>query len=291
MERLSASWDASGKVYEERLAKGLLPRFGLDSLPSVLQFLDPHNLPAIVAANAVYLLVVFVIVRLVKSNGSMSDSIMKPFMLFYNASCVVLAGAVVFGIVRYKLTVRLGTFACNEPDLGTPSGETLAWFIWLYYAQKYYEYLDTIIFALRGSLRQLSFLHVYHHVSITFVTSAFLRHDVNGDCYAAALANSFIHVLMYSHYFCSAVGIKTPWRKQLTSGQLVQFLTIFIQAWIMWFSGPACGYPDWTKAMMIAYQTSMFALFGQFFASQYGSNKNRMKEGGGMNNDGNKKRA
>ena len=206
MERLSASWEASGVIYNERLAKNLLPRFNYESL---LSFLDPHNLPSIAVANVAYLLVVFAIVRLVKSNGSMSDRIMKPFMLFYNASCVVLAGAVVFGIVQYKLTVKLGTFACNSPDLGTPAGETLAWYIWLYYAQKFWEYLDTVIFAMRGSFRQLSFLHVYHHVSITFVTSAFLRHDVNGDCYAAALANSFIHVLMYSHYFCSAVGVNT----------------------------------------------------------------------------------
>ena len=97
-------------------------------------------------------------------------------------------------------------------------------------------------------------------------------HDVNGDCFAAALANSFIHVLMYSHYFCAALGLKTWWRKHLTSGQLVQFLTIFSQAWLMWFSGSGCGYPDWTKAMMIAYQFSMLVLFGQFFMASY-SNK------------------
>ena len=41
----------------------------------------------------------------------------------------------------------------------------------------------------------------------------------------------------------------------------------------MWFSGPECGYPDWTKAMMIAYQTSMLVLFGQFFAASYGGGK------------------
>ena len=63
------------------------------------------------------------------------------------------------------------------------------------------------------------------------------------------------------------------WRKHLTTGQLIQFLTIFTQAFLMWFSGPECGYPDWTKAMMIAYQTSMLVLFGQFFAASYGGGK------------------
>ena len=219
MDRLTASWDASQRLYDERITKGSFPSMGLDSLPTGLAFLNPHKLEAIVAANIAYLAIVFVIVRFVKSNGPVSDSVVKPFMLLYNAACVVLAGAVTVGILHYKLTVKLGSFACNIPDLGTPAGERLAWYIWLYYAQKYWEYLDTVIFALRGSFRQLSFLHVYHHVSITFVTSAFLRHDVNGDCYAAALANSFIHVLMYSHYFCSALGVNAWWRKHLTSGK------------------------------------------------------------------------
>ena len=238
------------------------------------------------AANGVYLIVIFLLVGYVKRNGAFSDGIMKPFMLFYNLACVALAGAVVFGVVRYKLA-KLGTvhgrFVCNPPDLGTAEGETVAWFIWLYYAQKYWEYLDTVIFAMRGSFRQLSFLHVYHHVSITLVTSAFLRHDVNGDCYAAALANSLIHVFMYSHYFLSAIGVQTWWRKSLTSMQLVQFLTIFIQAGLMWSYGPDCGYPDWTKALMLGYQLSMLVLFAQFFAASYGG-----KKGGGGNKGGKK---
>lgn len=133
--------------------------------------------------------------------------------------------------------------------------------------------LDTIIFALRGSFRQLTTLHVYHHVSITLVTAAFIRHDVNGDCTLAALANSFIHVLMYSHYFCSAFGLKTPWRKHLTSLQLLQFVGIFAQSTLAWLRGPSCGFPDWMKAMMICYQISMLALFGQFFVGAYAKPK------------------
>lgn len=38
-----------------------------------------------------------------------------------------------------------------------------------YYAQKFLEYGDTIFFLLRKSFRQVTFLHIYHHVSITLV--------------------------------------------------------------------------------------------------------------------------
>lgn len=273
-----SSWGASGDIYDFRSAKGLLPRWDLDSLPPFLGFLDPHNLPAIVAANVAYLLVIFVIVEIVKRTGPASDVVMKPFMKVYNITCVGLAGAVVYGLVLHKVTVDPGSFVCNKPLLGTKEGVDMAWFMWIYYAQKYWEFLDTVIFALRGSTRQLTFLHLYHHTSITFVTSAFLRHDVNGDCFLAALANSFIHVLMYGHYFVSAFGVQTWWRKHLTSMQLVQFLTIFTQAGLMWARGPECGYPDWTKAMMIVYQTSMLYLFGSFFTASYGGAKKGAKK-------------
>lgn len=173
--RLASSWVASGESYEARLQQGLQPRWDLElGLPPSLGFLDPSNLQAIVAANAAYLFAVAVIVAWVKRSGPVSDTLLRPFMLFYNITCVVLAGAVVFGIARYKLNTRLGSFACNPPDF-SPEGKELSWFIWLYYAQKYWEYLDTLIFAMRGSFRQLTFLHLYHHVSITLVTAAFLR--------------------------------------------------------------------------------------------------------------------
>ena len=88
-------------------------------------------------------------------------------------------------------------------------------------AQKYFELLDTFIFILRQKWRQVSFLHVYHHSSITMVTAAFLCFDINGDCVVtAAVLNSFVHVLMYSHYFLASFGVNTWWKSHLTKLQL-----------------------------------------------------------------------
>jgi len=42
----------------------------------------------------------------------------------------------------------------------------------VYYAQKFLEFGDTLFFLLRRSFRQLTPLHVYHHVSITLVVRA-----------------------------------------------------------------------------------------------------------------------
>ena len=40
--------------------------------------------------------------------------------------------------------------------------------------RRYFELLDTFFFILKQSWRQVSFLHVYHHVSIPAVTAIFL---------------------------------------------------------------------------------------------------------------------
>lgn len=265
LRRIESSLEASGKVYAQRESAGV---FAVHH--EYTTFLDPHNLTSVAVANAVYLIVVYVIMRVVSKIGPVSDAIMKPFMFVYNISCIVLAAIVVWGILAYKWT-NPGSFACNEPDLSSTEGASLTRFIWIYYAQKYWEYFDTIIFALRGSFRQISFLHLYHHVSITVVTGIFLRHDINGDCYMAALANSFVHVLLYGHYFLSALNVKTWWSRHLTTCQLIQFMMVFAQVVIMWNSGAACGYPDWTKVLMMAYQLSMLLLFGHFFISKYGN--------------------
>lgn len=142
--------------------------------------------------------------------------------------------------MKYKLSGSFG-FVCNKPDT-SPAGVEFSVVIWCastccsdlpsrrpdtpltriplssraYYAQKFLEYGDTLFFVLRKSFRQLTVLHLYHHVSITLVTAMFLRFDVNGDAYLAALVNSFVHVLMYSHYFLAS--FKARRRRRKTGG-------------------------------------------------------------------------
>lgn len=53
-----------------------------------------------------------------------------------------------------------------SPPLPLPQ---LAAGIWLFYFSKLIEYLDTIFFILRKKNNQITFLHVYHHVSMFFL--------------------------------------------------------------------------------------------------------------------------
>ena len=42
--------------------------------------------------------------------------------------------------------------------------------MWVYWLSKLYELLDTVFMILRHKRRQISFLHVFHHSSITIVS-------------------------------------------------------------------------------------------------------------------------
>ena len=62
---------------------------------------------------------------------------LKPFMAFYNFTCVLAAGYVMVGVIVYKWK-HPGTFACNPPDLTTEDGKQLAFVMYIGYIQKFW---------------------------------------------------------------------------------------------------------------------------------------------------------
>jgi len=145
----------------------------------------------------------------------------------------------------------------------------MAHLFWVFYAQKFWEFLDTWFFIMRKSFRQVTFLHVFHHCSINIVVGVILPYEFNGDMYLPILLNAIVHVLMYSHYLVAALGLSTPWKPYLTSMQLLQFVTIAIQSSMSLSRGDTCGSPYWGKLAMVAYMISMLVLFGNFFFHAY----------------------
>ena len=69
--------------------------------------------------------------------------------------------------------------------------------------------MDTFIFMLRKSNRQVTFLHVFHHSSITIVTAIAVNFDTSGDTYLASLLNSWVRISL-PHF--SLAAPQTPRR-------------------------------------------------------------------------------
>lgn len=262
MERLVASWQQQNALMGERVAAGQQP---------TLPYADTTFL---LWANVFYLGFTFVLHRYMKQREHpFRCRPFKSILLVYNASCVFLAGYVVWGIYVVNRTAPY-KFVCNptvlpgsEQDRG--HAEFAAHVFWVFYAQKFWEFLDTWFFIARKSFRQVTFLHVFHHCSINIVVGLIIPFEFNGDMYLPILLNAIVHVLMYGHYLVSALGLPTPWKPWLTSLQLLQFMTIATQSAMSLHAGDSCGGPYFGKVVMVAYMASMLLLFGNFFWHAY----------------------
>jgi len=261
-------------LWETRVAKGQQP------------YLPYTSGEFLLGANAFYLFFTLGLYLYMKRRGvAFKCKPFKSILLAYNFICVVLAGYVVWGIVYAAMSVER-TFVCNPTII--PGGaddahaKFLAHIFWVFYAQKFWEFLDTWFFIARMSFRQVTFLHVFHHCSINIVVGLILPFEFNGDMYLPILLNAFVHVLMYSHYLVSAIGLPTPWKPYLTSMQLIQFCLIATQSSMSLSRGNSCGAPYFAKILMVLYMGSMLALFGNFFLKSYVLKKPASSLGGVM---------
>jgi hypothetical protein len=57
------------------------------------------------------------------------------------------------------------------------------------FPSRFWEFLDTVVFVLRKSDRQITFLHLYHHTSITAITYVQIVYGLSADLYLPALLN------------------------------------------------------------------------------------------------------
>ena len=110
------------------------------------------------------------------------------------------------------------------------------------------------------------------------VVRLFLMTYPGGDNCILVIANSFIHMLMYTHYLCSVLKMKCWWRSYLTKLQLVQFLIIMYVNVVdlikyncfdgLIFRGN-CQDPHWMNVLMILYMITMIVLFSRFYINRY----------------------
>ena len=188
-----------------------------------------HNLPfidakSVLIGNAFYFCTIFLLMKFMQNRERFNP---KRFMILYNFTCVCLATYCFVGVLRYYF-LKGNPLFCSNVDFFDADARAIVRVYYVFYLQKYWEFIDTFLFILRKSYRQVTFLHVYHHSSITVMVSLFIHFYPAGDNCVPVLLNSFVHMLMYSHYLCSIMGIKCWWRSLLTLLQLVQFVLIVV---------------------------------------------------------------
>jgi hypothetical protein len=225
-----------------------------------------------------YLTTVFVVSRLSKwKNAPLFNA--KWLAMFHNLFCTLLS---LYMMVEIWRQAYLGGYNIFSQSLDrTSAGIPMASVMWLFYASKVPEFLDTILMAIKPNCRQITFLHVYHHSSIFLIWWIIVSYVPGGSSYFSAGLNSFVHVVMYGYYLWSSVAPKLPegakprwnqpgfYRKYITQFQLIQFCLNFIQASYMLFVSPPADFPLFNVWILFYYMISMLFLFGNFFVKQY----------------------
>jgi elongation of very long chain fatty acids protein 4 len=141
--------------------------------------------------------------------------------------------------------------------------------LWLFYVSKVFDFFDTLFIILGKKTAQLSFLHVYHHVTIFLVYWLNLNAGYDGDIYLTVILNGAIHTVMYTYYFLSMHTKDIWWKKYLTLFQIIQFLTMNAQAIYLLCIGCKTFSPRIT-GMYLGYILSLLVLFLNFFFKSYG---------------------
>lgn len=215
--------------------------------------------------SALYLAFVYLGKRFMSARKAFE---VKEYMFTYNLYQVLLNLWTVIGFI--KEVSGFGdaegmTFWGNTFD-PTPAGFKLGFLVWIHYNNKFVELLDTAWMVMRKKDRQISFLHMYHHVLMMWAWLIVCKVECGGDAWFGACVNSFVHVIMYSYYLFTQMGIRCPWKKYLTLVQMAQFVVCMAHAGYVAYRGNA---PLELPLVQAFVMLNMLVLFGNFYRSAY----------------------
>jgi len=229
----------------------------LDGNPHTKNFPIMNPFHAILITIA-YLIIVFGGMQIMKNCKRFE---LFWFSLLHNGFLVILSSYMCYEIINQALIGKYTLFG-NGIDT-TAAGLPMARVIWLFYISKPIEFIDTFIMVLKKNNRQVSFLHVYHHVATFLIWWGVTYYAPGGDTYFSAAQNAFVHVLMYSYYFLATLKISAPWKYYITQLQMLQFALNTVQgAYVTYYDTP---YPKFWAMVLMGYMVTLLVLFGNFY--------------------------
>eukprot|EP00656_Telonema_subtile_P054776 TRINITY_DN8265_c0_g1_i2.p1 TRINITY_DN8265_c0_g1~~TRINITY_DN8265_c0_g1_i2.p1 ORF type:complete len:231 (+),score=46.72 TRINITY_DN8265_c0_g1_i2:239-931(+) len=180
---------------------------------AILQFFQLPTIPLAIF----YLFMVFAALKLRLPREELSlKHVTAMFSLFLSLINIPLV------VIFVRVLLHEGTMFPDHPD-GWVNPEMVRGCYWLF-VSKVIELGDTVLMVLRKRHRQISFLHVFHHVTVLLLAD-FANHLSLGPLMAVSIAtNSCVHVVMYFYYFLTAMGWPVPWKQAVTVMQMVQFV-------------------------------------------------------------------
>ncbi|CAD7003756.1 unnamed protein product [Ceratitis capitata] len=223
--------------------------------------------------NIAYVLFVFKIGPWFMRNRQPYD--LKPVLRYYNIgqivyNAIVSAMSFYLYVIKRPMSITCMTILPIDHPLKNIEGLTSA----LYVINKFIDYFDTVFFVLRKSYKQITFLHVYHHIMMTSLSLLYVKYSGGGGhASMIGILNTLVHVFMYAYYLMSATRPEMKnslwWKKYVTSLQLVQFVLILVhQMWPLVIQRD-CEYPKLLCLCSCVQALLMLYLFGSFYIKTY----------------------
>nr|XP_006634801.1 PREDICTED: elongation of very long chain fatty acids protein 4-like [Lepisosteus oculatus]XP_015210847.1 PREDICTED: elongation of very long chain fatty acids protein 4-like [Lepisosteus oculatus] len=202
---------------------------------------------------------------------------LRVVLIVYNFSMVCLSAYMFY---EFFISSYLASYSylCQPVDYSTSVlGMRMARVCWWFFFSKVIELLDTVFFILRKKNSQLTFLHVYHHGTMIFNWWAGVKYVAGGQSFFIGMANTFVHVVMYTYYGLAACGPRVQrflwWKRYLTSLQLLQFLAIIAHTAYNLFTD--CDFPDAMNLVVFVYCVTLVLLFSNFYYRSYLAQKSK----------------
>jgi len=231
---------------------------------------DPHKLPLLSSIWPSVVIASFYLLLLRLGPGLMKNRRpfeLKTFLSVYNIFQVFACLYFLINVYRTGYQVDL-LWKCQMPSFDNLSHVKM---LYLFYLLKLVELIETFCFILRKKFNQMSFLHVYHHVS-TYLFSYFgVTRVGTGMMMTPFMLNMIVHTIMYSYYFASIyikdfekiMGIK----RSITIMQMVQFTLMLFNLSRAFLTG--CGVDSIIFVLFIPNILIIFYEFYEFYKAAY----------------------
>ncbi|PXF40083.1 Elongation of very long chain fatty acids protein 2 [Gracilariopsis chorda] len=200
---------------------------------------------------------------------------LKPVMRVYNAFMVVLSSYMCVQAILLASASNSSLFCV--PMAAGQAGEHMAQLVWIFTYSKVIEFLDTVFMVFEARYRQVSFLHVYHHLTILAYWFTILWMAPGSDAYFSLAGNSFIHVLMYGYYLLASFGYSPWWKYYITKMQIFQFCCFCVQSVYVGYvmTESRCSFPNVLSRGLLWYMLTLIALFLHFLLTNSKSKKSQ----------------
>ena len=220
--------------------------------------------------SALYLILIYAAKTWMEGRNPMK---LRPALIAWNA-CLAMFSIIAFvqfapsGLIYEILKGGFVHSVCLIKPFSTPE---LNFWSTLFILSKLAEFGDTFFLIFKKS--PLTFLHVYHHVTVAMYT---WFGGTDGSSIGAWFGsmNYGVHSVMYTYYMLKALGINVPSvvTKSITTLQLSQFfmglVCIVVVAVRLW-QGKECNTTATCAIVGLIIYGSYFALFLNFFYQRY----------------------